>query len=391
MLISKIHNFWKQNLSRKLEANNLIEVSRSAILHNYNFIQNLHPQYQIWPVLKSNAYGHGIKQVAKILQRRRFEYIVVDSYYEALKIWEVSNQKVLLINFPPFQNLRYFNYSRLSLIVYNQDLVHELGKLNRKIKIHLKLNTGLNRQGIKPEEIDDFLKMVREYPQLEVEGVCSHLASADDEKENDYTQMQENRFIQAINKIRQAGFNPKYIHLSNTPGTVKIKNEVCNTIRLGLGLYGINPIDQNDSQKAVLEKLKPALRFTSKVINFIELERGERVSYAGTFTAPKKMKIILLPIGYYEAYTRRMSNRVMAKHNGVFLPQVGNICMNLTLFSCGNQDIKVGDTVEVISPNHADLNSVYELAKLDKTIPYEILVNLAEPIRRTIVDTFDNS
>lgn len=384
MIFSKLSHFWKRNVSRQLKSHNLIEVSRSAILHNYDLVQNLHPKSQVWPVLKSNGYGHGIQQVATILKDRKFEYVVVDSYYEALKIWEVSNQKVLLIGFPPLDNLQHFSYSKLALIVYNLDTIYELGRLGKRIKIHLKLNTGLNRQGIKPEEIESFLKVVSEFPQLQLEGVCSHLASADNEYENPYTTMQEERFLWSIQKIRALGFDLKFIHLSNTPGVTKIKNEACNAIRLGLGLYGINPIDPQDSKWHELNDLKPALRFTSKVINIVELEKGDRVSYAGTFTAPKKMKIGLLPAGYYEVFTRSMSNRGFVKFNNTYLPMVGNVCMNLSLFDCRDQNIQVGDTIEIVSSNPADKNSVYELAKLSGTIPYEFLVNLAEPVRRVL-------
>ncbi len=386
MFLSKFNHFWRRNFSRKLETHNLITISRQAILHNYDFIQNLRPGSQIWPVLKSNAYGHGIQQVAGILKARKFAYVVVDSYYEALKIWEVSSQKVLLIGVPPLANLEHFDYSRLALIVYDQETVHRLGSLAKKIKVHLKLNTGLNRQGIKPEQVPEFLATLGQYPQLELEGVCSHLASADDESENAYTKGQEEKFLQVIKQIKQAGFQPKYLHLANTPGTTKINSEVCNTVRLGLGLYGLNPIDSNDSKWPELNGLRPALRFTSKIIHTIDLEPGDRVSYAGTFMAPKPMKIALLPVGYYEVFTRSMSNRAVIKCRDQFLPLVGNVCMNLSLFDCGGLSLEPGQEVEIVSRHPTDRNSVYELAKLSSTIPYEFLVNLAESLRREVVD-----
>lgn len=385
MLISKIVEFWHANISRKLDTYNLISISREAILHNYDLFQSIQPNSNIWPVLKSNAYGHGITQVAGILKARQFEYLVVDSYYEALEVWKVSTQKVLLIGISPIQNLKYFNYSKTALVVYNINILKELGRLRRRIKIHLKINTGLNRQGIKPSQVDTFLTELKKFPLIQLEGVCSHLAVSDDDLQDDYTKTQEYIFLHTLEQIHNAGFFPKFVHLSNTSGTTKINNDICNTVRLGIGLYGFNPKINNSQALDSFQELKPALCFTSKVINTINLEPGDRVSYGASFVADKKMKVGLLPIGYYEVFTRSMSNKAVVSYKNRFLPLVGNICMNLCVFSCEDENIEIGDEIEIISNQPGDKNSIYALADLNNTIPYEILVNLAEPIRRKIV------
>lgn len=385
MIRSKINNFWQANISRQLDTHNLISISREAILHNYDWLQSLRPNNQIWPVLKSNAYGHGIAQVAKILQARTFEYAVVDSYYEALQIWQISRQKVLLMGPPPLQNLPYFNFTKTALVVYDTRMLAALGRLHKRIKIHLKINTGLNRQGLKPSEIEDFLVELKKYPQIELEGICSHLASSDDSTQQSYTELQEERFLISVEKVQTAGFFPKFIHLSNTAGLIRLQNEICNAARVGIGLYGLNPLQPTDAAWEKFAPLQPALRFTSKVLHLIELEPGDKVSYGGTFVASRRMRIGLLPVGYYEVFTRSMSNRAVISYKNRFLPLVGTICMNLCLFSCEDEDVQVGDEVEIISPKPGDKNSLYALAKLADTIPYEILVKLAGTIRRQIV------
>ncbi len=387
MIIQKIQNFWQTYISKKLDTFNLIEISKSAILHNYDYFQSIQPNCQIWPVLKSNAYGHGLTQVAQILKQREFAYIVVDSYYEALKVWQVSSQPVLLIGQSPNSNYKNFDFSRLAVVVYRLETIETLSSLDKHIKIHLKINTGLNRQGIRVDEVADFLKELKKYPKLELEGVCSHLASSDDEDKNTITFNQKELFLQAIKIIKENVFTPKYFHLANTGGTIRLEdNNIFNAVRLGLGLYGISPLAPQDTKSSLLEELKPALTFWSQIIHTIELEKGDEVSYGGTFVADKKMTIGLLPVGYYEVFTRKMSNKGCVSFEGKYLPLVGNICMNLSLCNIDGQNIKVGDRVQVISPEPSAKNSIYEIAKLNQTIPYEILVKIAESIRRVVVD-----
>ncbi len=386
MLLAKLAGFWRRSFSRQLDTFNLVEISRSAILHNFDLFQSIQPQAEIWPVLKANAYGHGLEPVAEILKARKFTYFVVDSYYEALKIWQVNPHKVLLIGQAPWSNYQFFDFSKLAIVVYRVEVLRILGKLNRPIKIHLKINTGLNRQGIKVSEVSEFLDELKKYPKLGLEGVCSHFISSDDSGKDDLTRQQENLFLQVLQKIRSYGFNPKYIHISNSAGVIKTQNtKIYNAVRLGLGLYGINPIPSNDSAFIKLQNLKPALTFWSTLIHKINLQKGDGVSYGSTFVADRDMTIGLIPVGYYEFFSRRLNNRGYVSFQDKFLPLVGNICMNLSMCSLEEVDVQVGDRIKIISSNPEDLNSVYRIANLNETITYEVLVKLAESIRRVVV------
>jgi alanine racemase len=143
--LSKIFNF-SRGFSQKIQTLNHIYILKEAILNNFDTIQALNPGKAVFPVLKSNAYGHGITQIASILKERKLDYIVVDSYYEALKVWEVNPVKILLIGYMLEENLSKMNFKKIDLVVYDTQIIHALGKLGKKVNIHIKIDTGMNRQ-----------------------------------------------------------------------------------------------------------------------------------------------------------------------------------------------------------------------------------------------------
>jgi len=382
MVIRSTLNSILKRFERKLVTTNLIEIHQKAILANYDLVKAVNPGSEVWPVLKSNAYGHGIQQVAQILKQRSFAYIVADSYYEALKIREISHQPVLLIGYTPPENFPIMDFRGLALAIYDLATIHALGKLGKKIAVHIKINTGMNRQGIKLARIPEFIDVLRLYPQLKLEGICSHLADADGENVL-YTNKQAAEFSQAVSAFEQTGFSIKYKHLANTAGSAKAFPNV-NAIRLGIGLYGFNPLHPKDPEHKKLQGLKPALRFISTITNVTKLQPGEKVSYNCTYTAEKRMSVGVLPVGYYELYDRRLSNKGFVKCGGQFFPIVGRVCMNLTVIDLQDTGAKVGDKVEVISLNHTDKNSITTMATTCGTIPYEILVKINESTRRVV-------
>lgn len=382
----------KQNLiasAKKLERNfstlNLIKIEAEKIISNYDFFANKFPDHEIWPVLKANAYGHGIEQIAQILDRRHPRYLIVDSYFEALQIWKNHpHQSVLLIGSLLPENFTQISYEQLALTIYNVESLVALGNLNLPIKIHLKVNTGMNRQGLLPNEIENFCNKLKEYPQIILEGVMSHLADADND-DLSYTKFQEEQFVRSIKLVQKNGFDPKYKHLDATAGSVVTDKKHTNVIRLGLGLYGHNPLRAGHPHHHKLTSLQPALSFSTKIINIIRLSAGQKVSYGGTFVAKKPTTIGVLPVGYYDFYERRMSNQVKVIFDKKSYQQVGNICMNMVMIDFDNASINLYDEVEVISNTPEAPNCVESLSKISKTIAYEILVKINQSTRRIIV------
>lgn len=352
MLFKKI-NFYLSKLAKPYKALNLIEINEKNILSNYDFFCNLGQTHrstrtEIWPVLKSNAYGHGIKLVTKILLERDFEYFVVDGYQEVLEIRKITKRPILMIGTINPINFSNINWNSLAIMVQDSQTIKSLGEYGKKVTIHLKINTGMNRQGIKLEEIKDIVKLIKKYPKLELEGMFSHLAGVDDEKQ-----------IKKFEEIKKITGEVKYFHLGATNG-------VGDIIRLGIGLYGIG------------KGLKPVLKLKSKIVKVRQIEKGEKVSYGGTFVTTKKTNIGVIPIGYFEGLDRRLSNKKgIVKYKNKFYQIAGRVCMNMVVVNFGKTKPKLYDEVELVG--------VEKMAKISETIPYDILVGINDSVRRTIV------
>ncbi|MDD2483314.1 MAG: alanine racemase [Candidatus Shapirobacteria bacterium] len=356
-----IFDRWK----KVYESLNLIEINERNLLNNYDFFDNLGKE-QIWPVLKSNAYGHGIRQIAEILLKRDFEYFVVDGYQEVLEIRKITKRPVLMIGTILPSNFSKIKWKNLAIMIQDKRTLIALGKLNKHIKVHLKVNTGMNRQGIEIVDLRSLIGEIKKYPKLELEGVFSHLAGVNDSE-------QIKRFEEVIKIVENNGIEIKFFHLAATSGVGKIKNKKINAVRLGIGLYGIG------------KGLKPVLKLKSKITKVREIEKGKKVSYGGTFVATKKTVVGVIPVGYFEGLDRRLSNKGFVKYKNKFYPIVGRVCMNMAIVNFGKVRPKLYDEVEVISNNSKDKNSIEKMAEICETIPYDLLVEINSSIRRTIV------
>lgn len=382
--LSKIFNF-SRGFSQKIQTLNHIYISKEAILNNFDVIQSLNPWKSIFPVLKSNAYWHGITQVASILKERKLDYIVVDSYYEALKVWEVNPVKILLIGYMLEENLSKMNFKKIDLVVYDTQIIHALGKLRKKVNIHIKVDTGMNRQWVFPYELKDFLKVVKKYKNIQIIWVCTHLADSDNAK-NEYSQMQLWRFEHALDILKSEKIFPKYVHLSNSWGSLKdFWAGSVNSVRLWVSLYGVNPLAETDTAYKKAQKLRLALDFETTLIQKKLIKKWEKVWYNGSFEAPQDMLIGVVPVGYFEALPRSLSNNYTLYFGKKPLPIIGKVCMNLCMIDLTQAPaIHVWDKISVISWDILSKNTLYHLAKKSQTIPYEVMVKLNESVRREI-------
>jgi len=374
---------FKKKLETPFETLNVISVSHEAILHNLRIFQELNPGYAVFPVLKSNAYGHGIVQVATILQDVKLDYIAVDSYFEALQVREVNNTPILLIGYTLPVNLRNMDFSFITLVVYDIDTVRELGRIGQKARIHLKLDTGMARQGMYIEQLPEILDEIAKYKNIILEWVCTHLASAD-ESDNTYSESQIEKFKQGIGLIEKAGWNMKYKHISASAGSLKFSGSNFNALRLGIGLYGVNPLGMDDEQYPKWQDLRLALRFESHLILKKIIRKWDTVSYNRTFAALRDMTIGIVPVGYYEGLSRKLSNNYAYSYRWHSLPILWRVCMNLTVVDVTDIDITTGDIVTIISDEQGVENNVYELAKRSETITYECFTRLSESVRRVV-------
>ncbi|HUC90082.1 MAG TPA: alanine racemase [Patescibacteria group bacterium] len=384
MSIRKTIDTLLRRFEKDYATHNRIEVSKSAILHNFDLFTTLSGMPAI-PVLKGNAYGHGVELVAKALKSRGLPYIAVDGYFEALRVREVSKQPVLVMGAILSENYQRMKYDNFAFVVQDEASIHALGKTGKRIKVHLECNTGMNRYGAKPDDIAALAKLILNYKNLELEGVMSHLADSDGGDPVTVDAAVE-QFDACVEAIKTAGARPTIFHVAQSAGSMKARSKYANAFRLGVGLYGINPFPRIHKLHRQLDDLRPALKLVTTITKVTELQKGDKVSYNYTFTAPKNMMIGVLPLGYYEGVNRALSNAGTVKIGEHFTPIVGRVCMNHTMISLDRIKAKPGDEVVVYSNNPADRNAIDNIAHEHNLFNYNLLTALSQDVRRVLVD-----
>lgn len=371
-----------------------IFISKKYLLANLHSFQQEFPHHKIAPVLKSNAYGHDLVLTAKTLDQEKIAFLVVDSLFEANTLKNAGiKSPILIIGFTRNEDIIANHQKNIAFTITNlSQLKYLTKKLFRPQHFHLKIDTGMHRQGILIEEIPEAIQLIKQNSRLILEGLCSHFCNADNEDKT-YSLHQIENWRKASQLWRQEFPQIKFFHLAATGGSyytnwTKDKTgspfsdnklaQTTNVIRLGIGLHGFNP-----SPFAKI-KLKPTLEMQTIVTGLKTVKKNEYVGYGITYKASRTTRIATIPAGYFEGIDRRLSNKGYYKIKEQFCPIVGRVSMNISLADVSSlPEIKVGDKVILISRKPQDKNSVLNIAKLCDTIPYEILVHLPQHLRRT--------
>lgn len=363
---------------------NKILINQTTLRYNHEVLQDFHPEAKIVPVLKSNAYGHGLKVVAPIFDSLNPTFLTVDSLYEAYELAKLKvKSQVLILGYTHPDN---FSVKQLPfhITVFDLKVARSLNKYQRNCKVHIFVDTGMSREGIPLNELKNFIQEIKKMTNLHVLGLASHFADADNPRDDSFTQKQLANYKKALHILEEEGISPEYRHISASGGAFKVKDGTFNMIRAGLASYGINPLATSDPSHDKLD-LKPVLRFSSTLAQIKTVSKGDRIGYNGTFTTKESMKIGLLPLGYYEGVDRRLSNKGSVLVNRTVCPILGRVSMNMTTIDISNvKSPKVGDEVTIYSDGQSDANNLVNVAKTAGTIPYELLVHLAESIRREV-------
>lgn len=381
-------DFLREVKRPKYESLNKIEIHKNHILENITFLSCLYPAATLIPVLKSNAYGHGLKQIASILEATDLPLLAVDSFPEALALYSTSSKNILVLGEHLPSVYQYFDPRRTEFCVYNIETLRHISQVHKKPRVHLFVNTGMHREGI--GDLPYFLHQVRSFSKdIEIVGICSHFASAD--ITSDLNQKQKERFSSAVRILKISGLAPhlKYIHLGNSAGIFHTDLDFTTTFRSGYAMYGYNPFSPTHEFYTKSNNLKPALRVFSHIVALQKICKGESVSYNETWKAKEDTIIAVIAFGYADGLRRGLSNKgfcYVGKDKEKCVPVVGNVCMNLTCLDIGcDESIKIGDEVEVFSDDPNKKNSFYNVASQLDTIPYEIMTGLNPMTRRIIV------
>ena len=364
------------------------EIDLNALRHNFTVIRSSLPtQTEILAVVKADAYGHGFMDISRELEHLGVNAFGVAFLAEAIQLRKSGIDKPILLlgGIYPGQERKCIGYN-LSTAVFTLEQAQALnlaaGKLFRKAQIHLKIDTGMGRLGIRYSDAPAFLAELRGLPNLALEGVISHFASADelDQSGQDFTRQQAERFTWVLAETRKAGFVPRYTHIANSAGALLDHTPNCNLVRPGITLYGSPP--SPDFQGKL--DLKPVMRLKSRIAMLKWVETGTTISYARRFTSAGKTLIASVPVGYADGYPRALTNKGQVLVRGQRAGVTGTVCMDwIMLDVTGIEGVAVGDEV-VLMGNDAAGNCIHaeELATWAGTIPYEIFCGISKRVPR---------
>jgi alanine racemase len=370
------------------------EISRKALLHNLRqFRKRIGKRTKIMAVVKANAYGHGILEVAQVVAPRT-DWIGVNSLEEGLILrqQEVSHP-ILVLGYLPLDSIEKAIEKELSFVAYNQKTIaranQEAKKLNKKAKVHLKLETGTNRQGLNLKDLLPLVRFFRQKEGVKLEGIYTHYANIEDTLDPSYAQLQLSKFKEALKELRKQKVKIPVKHTACTAATILFRETYFNLIRLGIGLYGLWPSRETKisaQEKGTKINLRPVLTWKTKVAQVKEVARGETVGYGRTFTAARKTKIAVLPVGYWDGYDRKLSNQARVLVRRQSTPVVGRICMNMMMVDITDiPKVKPEDEVVLLGKQGREEITAEEMAQKIGTINYEVVTRINPLIPRKVV------
>lgn len=363
---------------------NKIVISRNALFVNHANLQAAHPNSAVCPVLKSNAYGHGLKVIAPIFDKMNSPFLIVDSLYEAYELYKLNVKSSILIMGYTLPTNFMVKKIPFHIALFDLELAKTLNTFQPGCNVHIFIDTGMSREGVPVKELASFLNSLKRLKQINVVGLCSHFADADNPSSQEYTSQQITQFKKGLKIMEENGFSPYWKHISASSGAFKVFDKTFNMVRIGLSHYGINPLENSDSSKNKVS-LVPVLEFHSTLVQIKKIPKGTPVGYGCTYISQEDCVLGLIPAGYYEGVDRRLSNKGFVKIRNQFFPFVGRISMNMSVVDITHLDNPdIGENVIIYSSNPTDKNSLVNAAKTAETIPYDLMVHLAESVKRNI-------
>lgn len=355
------------------------EISIDAIEHNFKQIRKvLRPETAIMAVVKADAYGHGAVPLAHIYQRMGVNYFAVSSIDEAIQLREGGVESpILILGWTPAEYTPDLQKYHITQTVFSLKQVQEMQKYlktdGEKVKVHLKIDSGMSRLGFfcEGKSIDDIQK-IAETEGLFIEGIFTHFAVSDD-PEDSFTYEQFNRFQEMISLCEQRGIHFKYRHCCNSGAILDYPEMQLDMVRPGIILYGLVP-----DQKSKPFDLIPAMTLKTCVSQCREFPSGTTVSYGRTYTCSKPQRIGVVSIGYADGLMRSFSDKIDFYFNGKRIHQIGRICMDMCMADISDVDIHTGDIVEVFGVHQ----TATELAEKIDTISYELICQISKRVPR---------
>ncbi len=351
-----------------------VEINLDNYIHNINEISNK-VKGELCPVVKANAYGSGAIEITKQLKELKINIVAVANILEALEIRkEIEDIDILILGYTEKEDFQLVVDNNLIQTVYDNNDLAYYDSIDGKMRAHLKVNTGMNRLGIRPlKDNIEYVKKLYNHESINLEGAFTHFYAADDGYTED-TITQEKKFREFLDMLDKQGIHLKNNHVSNSTGILYFDFDY-KYYRPGIIQYGIYP-DITVSQEIL--NLKPVFSLCAKITSITEIEKGEYVGYSKKFIAKRKTVVATLPIGYADGVLRHLSNKGQVLLKGKRINMIGNICMDQMMIDVTDiaDEIKVEDNVIIIGSDDNNTITPYELAEITNTNTHVILSGL---------------
>jgi alanine racemase len=367
------------------------EIDLAALAHNFHVIKNhIGPDTKILAAVKANAYGHGAVECARRLEAEGADWFGVALPEEGIELRKAGITRPILClgGFWPEQESALLEH-QLTPVAYRPDLIESLDRAaqnaNKTADVHVKIDTGMGRLGVRADAVGEFCNALTKFRNIRVEGLMTHLAAADDESKQEFTNNQLAEFESAIAEFRERGFQPTFIHAANSAAAFANPRSRGNMVRPGGTLYGFT----RDVLPADIETpgLRPVMCLHSRIVLLKNVPKGEYLGYGCTFQTQRDSLIATIPIGYDDGYRRVLSNRARVIVRGKFAPVVGRVSMDLTLVDVTEvPDASLDDHVTLLGQDGEVSITAEDLGELAGTISYEITCGISTRVPRIYKD-----
>lgn len=365
------------------------EIDLDSLAHNIKEVRRItNKEAIVTAVVKANAYGHGSIEAAKVFLENGANRLAVATLSEAVELRRAGiDTPILILGYTPDSQHKIAVENDIVEAVYNLESAEKLSQvansLNKKAKVHIKVDSGMGRIGFPPVDSSiDKIEKISKLPNLEIEGIFTHFAKAD-EVDKAYTGKQFKNYKWVIERLEDKNIQIPIKHVSNSAATIDLPEYNLNMVRGGIMIYGLYPSDEVDKEKV---SLKPAMTLKAKISHLKEVPEGTGISYGQIFVTKRKSKIATIPIGYADGFTRLLTSKAEVAIKGKRAPIVGKICMDQCMIDVTDiEDVKVGDEVVLFGDGTNGVPHIDEVAEKLGTINYEIVCMVGRRVPRVYI------
>ncbi|GAA7030466.1 alanine racemase [Helicobacter pylori] len=376
-----------------LKRASFVEVNSASLRHNFSAVKSIVPKdAHIMAVVKANAYGAGAIKASEIFLQEGANYLGVATLDEALELRShFSKTPILILGYSPNSNTSMLIDNDLSAMIFSLEQAEVFSQMalksQKRLKIHLKIDTGMHRLGLEPNfKSIEIIKKIRALKGLEVEGIFTHLSNAD-AKIKTHAKNQMKAFNAFLEQLLDQKIEFQYRHAYNSAGILSLcngnENRFLNLYRPGIMLYGFYP--SNEMKETCPTILKNVISLKAQIVQIRSVKKGEFIGYGEHFYTNEETLVGVLALGYADGLMRALGNRIQVAINNQLAPLIGKVCMDQCFVKLNNIQAKEGDEVILFGDKSAKANDASEIAALLNTIPYETISTLSKRLERVYI------